>query len=94
MLEREMLWRFLTGKMGAIVGRIGMADSQLSRINPEILQIRVRYADKLRIEDLANAALMSVPTFHRYFQAVTGMSPLRFHIPIRIREARQAYWER
>jgi AraC-like DNA-binding protein len=88
MLEREIAWRILTGEQGSALKAIGLADSQLSRINRALLQIRTRYADTLRIEDLAAAAAMSVATFHRHFRTITALSPLQFQKQVRLHEAR------
>jgi AraC-like DNA-binding protein len=88
LLEREIAWRLLTGEQGSALTDIGLADSQLSRINRALLQIRARYADTLRIEDLAAAAAMSVATFHRHFRAITALSPLQFQKRVRLHEAR------
>ncbi|GAB2872057.1 AraC family transcriptional regulator N-terminal domain-containing protein [Paraburkholderia jirisanensis] len=88
MLEREIAWRILTGEQGGALTAIGLADSQLSRINRALLQIRTCYADTLRIEDLAATAAMSVATFHRHFRAITALSPLQFQKQVRLHEAR------
>lgn len=88
MLEREILWRLLTGEQGGIVRQIGIADSRISQISRAIREIRTHYADPLRIEDLAAVALMSVATFHRHFRAMTSMSPLQFQKQVRLHEAR------
>jgi AraC-like DNA-binding protein len=88
MLEREIAWRILTGEQGRALTAIGLADSQLSRINRALLQIRACYADTLRIEDLAATAAMSVATFHRHFRAITALSPLQFQKQVRLHEAR------
>jgi len=88
MLEREILWRLLTGEQGETVRQIGLAESHLSRINRVIRQIRAHYAEPLRIEDLASVAAMSVATFHRRFRSITAMSPLQFQKQVRLHEAR------
>jgi AraC-like DNA-binding protein len=88
MLEREILWRLLTGEQGANVRQIGLADSRLSQISRAIQWIRSHYADALRIEDLAEVAAMSAPTLFRHFRSVTAMSPLQYQKTIRLHEAR------
>jgi AraC-like DNA-binding protein len=88
MLEREILWRLLTGEQGAMVRQIGLADSRLSQIGRAIRWIRTHYAEILRIEDLADAAGMSPSTFYRNFRAVTAMSPVQYQKQIRLLEAR------
>jgi len=88
MLEREILWRLLTGEQGGTVRQIGLADSRLSQVSRAIRWIRAHYAETLRIEDLAQVAGMSASSFHRHFRAVTAMSPLQYQKQIRLQEAR------
>jgi AraC-like DNA-binding protein len=88
MLEREILWRLLTGEQGAMVRQIGLIDSRLSQIGRAIRWIRTHYAEILKIEDLAGAAGMSPSTFYRNFRAVTAMSPVQYQKQIRLLEAR------
>jgi AraC-like DNA-binding protein len=88
MIEREILWRLLAGRQGALVRQIGLADSRLSHIGRVIRWIRAHYAEVLRTEELAQLAAMSVSSFHRHFRAVTSMSPLQYQKQIRLQEAR------
>jgi AraC-like DNA-binding protein len=88
MLEREILWRLLTGEQGGTVRQIGLADSRLSQVSRAIRWTRAHYAETLRIEDLAQVAGMSASSFHRHFRAVTAMSPLQYQKQIRLQEAR------
>jgi AraC-like DNA-binding protein len=86
--EREITWRLITGAQGAMVRRIGLADSRLSQISRAIRWIREHYADLFRIEDAARVAGMSVTSFYRHFHAATAMSPLQYQKQIRLQEAR------
>lgn len=88
LVEREILWRLLTGPRGATVGQIGLADSNTSQVSRVTRWIRDNYAEPVRIEDLARMAGMSTAAFHRHFRAVTRMSPLQFQKRIRLQEAR------
>jgi AraC-like DNA-binding protein len=88
LIEREILWRLLTGPHGGTVRQIGLADSGLSHVGRAIRWIRDNYAEPMRIEDLARLAGMSPSAFHRHFRAVTAMSPLQFQKRIRLQEAR------
>jgi AraC-like DNA-binding protein len=88
MIEREILWRMLTGPHGGMIRQIGLADSGLTHVNRAIRWIRGNYAEPMRIEDLARLAGMSASAFHRHFRAVTTMSPLQFQKRIRLQEAR------
>jgi AraC-like DNA-binding protein len=87
-LEREILWRLLTGPQGATVRQIGLADSRLAHLARAIRWIRAHYNETLRVEQLAALATMSVSSFHRHFRAVTSMTPIQYQKQIRLREAR------
>jgi AraC-like DNA-binding protein len=89
LVEREILWRLLTGPHGHMVRQIGLADSNLAHVNRAIRWIRENYAEPLRIADLAQLAGMSPSALHRHFRDVTAMSPLRFQKTIRLQEARE-----
>jgi AraC-like DNA-binding protein len=87
-LEREILWRLVTGEQGGIVRQIGLADSSLAHITRVIRWIREHHDAPLRIAELAELAGMSPSTLHRHFRAATSMTPIRFQKQIRLREAR------
>ena len=88
MIEREIIWRLLTGPQGGTIRQIGLADSDLSLVSRAIKWIRENYAEPMRIDDLARLSGMSPSAFHRHFRAVTAMSPLQFQKRIRLQEAR------
>jgi AraC-like DNA-binding protein len=87
-VEREVLWRLLTGPQGTSVRQIGLADSRLAHLARAIRWIRGHYNETLRVEELATLATMSVSSFHRHFRAVTSMTPIQYQKQIRLREAR------
>lgn len=87
-VEREILWRLVTGPQGATVRQIGLTDSRLAHLARAIHCIRSHYDQALRIEDLAALAAMSVTSFHRHFRALTSMTPIQFQKQIRLHEAR------
>jgi AraC-like DNA-binding protein len=85
---REILWRVITSEQGDTVRQMGLADSGLTQIARAVRWIRENYGRPFRVQDLAAASGMSVSAFHRNFQAVTTMSPIRFQKQIRLQEAR------
>jgi len=87
-IEREILWRLVTGPQGATVRQIGLADSRLAHLARAIGWIRRHYDETLRVEALAALAAMSVSSFHRHFRAVTSMTPVQFQKQLRLHEAR------
>jgi AraC-like DNA-binding protein len=88
MIEREILWRLLTGPLGPSVAQIGLADSSLTHIRRAIAWIRENFAEPIAVPELAAMVGMSASTFHRHFRATTGMTPLQFHKHLRLHEAR------
>jgi AraC-like DNA-binding protein len=88
MIEREILWRLLTGPHADVIRQIGLADSSLTHISRAIRWIRDNYAEPMRVADLARLAGMSPAAFHRHFRAITALSPLQFQKRIRLQEAR------
>ena len=88
LIEREIVWRLLTGEQGAAVRQLGLADSSLAHIARAVRWIRDHYAESFRVEDAARVSGMSVSAFYRNFQAVTAMSPIQFQKQIRLQQAR------
>ena len=87
-VEREILWRLLTGPQGSIVRQIGLADSRLAHLARAITWIKGHYDQTLRVADLAALSTMSVTSFHRHFRALTSLTPIQFQKRIRLLEAR------
>jgi AraC-like DNA-binding protein len=89
LIEREILYRLLLGPRGEMLRQMALPASRLSQIRRAIDQIRSRFDQPLRVEELAQIAGMSQPSFHRHFREVTAMSPLQFQKQIRLQEARR-----
>lgn len=87
-IEREILWRLLTGPQGAMIKQIGLADSRMAQISRAIRWIRNQFNESIRIEELAEISGMSVTSFHRHFRAVTSMTPIQYQKQIRLQKAR------
>ncbi|MFC3501429.1 AraC family transcriptional regulator N-terminal domain-containing protein [Micromonospora krabiensis] len=87
-LEREVVWRLLTGEQGGTVRQVGLGDSNIVQIERAIRWIREHHADLFRVEDAARVAGMSLTSFHRHFRAVTTMTPIQFQKLVRLQEAR------
>jgi AraC-like DNA-binding protein len=89
MIEREILFRILTGPQGDKLREIASVDSRLSQIRPAIGWIRDNYAEPIRSEALADMTNMSVAAFYRHFKAVTSMAPIQYQKRLRLLEARR-----
>lgn len=89
MITREILYRVVQDKGGAIIRQFAKNGSLAQRIAKAITMIKNDLAEPLRIEMLAQEAQMSASSFHYHFKRVTTMSPLQFQKSLRLQEARR-----
>lgn len=89
LIEREILYRLLTGEQHALARRIATSDGRLAQINRAIGWIRQNFTNPFRIEAVCAEAGMSASSLHQHFRAVTAMSPLQYQKRIRLQEARR-----
>ena len=87
-LSREILWRLLTGPLGATVRQVALTDSALTDIARAVRWITDHFDTPFRVEDLARECGMSPSAFHRHFQAVTALTPIQFQKRIRLQQSR------
>ncbi|MCD1634208.1 AraC family transcriptional regulator [Martelella mediterranea] len=66
-----------------------MPDSHAGRIARAVDILRREYTRPIRVEELAEAAAMREPAFHKHFRAITTLSPLQFQKQLRLIEARR-----
>lgn len=88
LLEREILWRVLSGPAGPAVRQIGLRDSSLSYIGRAIRHLRSNAFEPIQVEELAKLSGMGVSSFHKQFRMVTEMSPIQYQKRIRLQQAR------
>lgn len=88
MIEREIIWRLITGPLGESVRQAGVADSSLTHVSHAVRWITENYDKRFRVEELARRCGMSTSAFHRNFIAVTGLSPIQFQKQIRLHQSR------
>lgn len=89
LIEREILYRLLTGPQSAMLRQIALSGSHLSQIGRAIDWIKRHYSEAFSVEHLARLSNMSESAFHRHFKSVTEMSPLQYQKRIRLQEARK-----
>lgn len=89
LIEREILYRLLSGEQGARLRQIALADQRIESITRAIQWLRRNYAEPFRIETIAREAHMSPSALHHHFKAVTALSPLQYQKQIRLQEARR-----
>jgi len=89
MIQREILYRLLTGDQGAMLRHITTARSRLAQVSRAIGWIKRNFHAPFSIGALADEAGMSPSSLHEHFRAVTTMSPLQYQKQIRLQEARR-----
>lgn len=89
LIEREILYRLLTGPHGPTLRYMAVADSHLNQVSRAIRTIRSAFDQRLRIEEIAATAGMSPSSLHQHFKAVTRMTPLEHQKQLRLQEARR-----
>ncbi|WP_091508798.1 AraC family transcriptional regulator [Microbulbifer yueqingensis] len=87
--RRELIYRVLVSEMGPHLRKLSVADSQSSRIARVIGILQERYAEPLRVRELAGIANMSESSLYHSFKQVTRLSPLQFQKKLRLHEARR-----
>lgn len=86
---RELWYRLLRSDMAPQLLDLMERNGSVQRLHRAIELLQQRYAEPLRVEALADAAHMSVSTFHTHFKAMTALSPLQFQKQLRLHEARR-----
>ena len=86
---REIHYRLLSGEHGRWIASTGLPDSNMQRISQVFRMLKKDFAKPIRVEAMAEAARMSLSTFHAHFKQVTSMSPLPYQKQLRLLEARR-----
>ncbi|WP_294393730.1 AraC family transcriptional regulator [uncultured Sphingomonas sp.] len=89
LIEREILYRLLTGPHGPMLRHVATAGSHLNQVSRAIAAIRRRFDGQIRIEEVAAEAGMSPSSLHAHFKAITRMTPLEYQKQLRLQEARR-----
>lgn len=88
LIQREIIYRLLSGPEGARLRAIATSGDQSSRTARAISWIKDNYAKPVRLDDLAQIAGMGVSTLHHHFRVLTHMSPLQYQKQLRLQAAR------
>lgn len=89
LIEREILFRLLTGPHGPTLRHFAAAGSRLNQVSRAVAEIRTRFREPLRIREIAAVAGMSESSLHDHFRAITRLSPLEYQKQLRLQEARR-----
>ena len=87
-LVREVYWRVLNGAQGATMRAALMNQGQFGKVARAIRKIHAAFGAKLDVEQLAQEAGMSAPSFHAHFKSVTATSPMQYLKSTRLHQAR------
>jgi AraC-like DNA-binding protein len=88
-IMREICYWLLTGPHGGDVAKMTLANSHARHLISAIHTLRDRFAEPVRIDELAAIAQLSPSAFHRQFKALTSMTPLQYQKQLRLLEARR-----
>jgi AraC-like DNA-binding protein len=86
---REISYWLLTGPQGGAIARMALAGGPAERVLRALHHLRDRFAEPVRVEELAAIAQLSASAFHRQFKALTALTPLQYQKQIRLLEARR-----
>lgn len=89
LLMREISYWLLTSPHGGRFARMIVGSDRNQGIVKAMHILRERFAESIRIEELAAAAKLSPSAFHHKFKELTSVTPLRYQKQIRLLEARR-----
>jgi len=89
LVERELLFRLLTGPHGPMLRHVATAGSHLNQVSRAIAAIRRGFDGRMRIDEIAAEAGMSPSSLHAHFKTITRMTPLEYQKQLRLQEARR-----
>ena len=88
LIQREIIYRILRGRVGARLRSIATLGDQSHRTAKVVTWITTNYAQPLHVEELAEIASMGISTLHHHFRMLTSMSPLQYQKQLRLQSAR------
>lgn len=88
-IERELLYRLLSGRLGARLRQAAATGSHSHQIIRIIGWLRQHIDQAVSIEQLATLANMSKSSLHHHFNILTAMTPVQFQKQLRPHEARR-----
>lgn len=87
-LVREIYFHVLAGAQGGAMRAALSMQGRFGQVARAIRRIHQSYACDLAVEQLAQEAGMSVPSFHSHFRSVTQTSPVQYLKSTRLHQAR------
>lgn len=88
-IERELLYRLLTGSLGSRLRQAAAGGSHSHQIVRAIDWLKTNLDQPISIDRLASLSNMSKSSLHHHFKALTAMTPLQYQKQMRLHEARR-----
>lgn len=89
LVERELLYRLLSGPHGKLLRQIASAKGPLPKVRKAIGWIGQHFDRPFKVEDVGAACGMSRASLTRSFRDITGLSPMQYQKQLRLLEARR-----
>jgi AraC-like DNA-binding protein len=89
LVERELLYRLLSGPHGKLLRQIASAKGPLPKVRKAIAWIGENFNRPIKVDDVGAACGMSRASLNRSFREITGLSPLQYQKQLRLLEARR-----
>ncbi len=92
-IMRELHYWLLSGPHGDALLALADPTSHASRLAEAVVILRAGYRSRIRVEQLAAAAGMSLTAFHKHFKHLTSLTPGQYQKRLRLIEARRLMLE-
>lgn len=89
LIMREICYWLLAGPHGEEFCKLALPEAHAERVARAIRLLHGSFNQTLRVERLAEAARMSLSSFHKHFKALTSMTPVQYQKQLRLLEARR-----
>lgn len=93
LIRRELHFRVLLTRDGAMLRQLARPGSPASRIARAIVHLKNNWNATVRTEELADIAGMSASSFHEHFRRITSTTPIQYQKSLRLVEARRRLTE-
>jgi AraC-like DNA-binding protein len=88
-VKREIVYRVLQNDQNHSLKHFALVGSQAQRVAKVIGVLNRKFAQPLKVNEMAKEARMSPSSFYYHFKEVTGMSPIQYQKQLRLQEARR-----
>lgn len=89
LIQKELLYRLLTGELGSRLRQTVAQGSHSHQIVRALGWLRANLDQPISIDQLAQLTNMSKSSLHHHFRTLTAMTPLQYQKQLRLQEARR-----